>query len=162
MQNILAISLCFLLFFPAEDTPPFSVGMEQAAPEEDLRFSQYPSQSDGLHLTQDEVDLLARLVYLEARGECEAGQQAVAEVVLNRVLSDQFPDTVEDVIFQPGQFAPASLLDSTEAEPAQIEAVYAALSGENPILEPDVVYFSTAPQNDRVFIKIENHWFCRL
>ena len=51
-----------------------------------------------------ELPILARLVSGEARGEPYIGQGAVAAVVLNRVRSDDFPDTVSAVIFQPGAF----------------------------------------------------------
>ncbi len=53
---------------------------------------------------ESELNLLARLVNGEARGEPYIGQVAVAAVVLNRVRSDDFPDTVSAVIFQPGAF----------------------------------------------------------
>ncbi|MBQ8882532.1 MAG: cell wall hydrolase, partial [Clostridia bacterium] len=47
---------------------------------------------------------LARCVYAEARGEPYAGQVAVAAVVLNRVRSSKFPNTVSGVIYQKGAF----------------------------------------------------------
>lgn len=53
---------------------------------------------------ESELSLLARLVSGEARGEPYTGQVAVAAVVLNRVRSDEFPDTISGVIFQPGAF----------------------------------------------------------
>ena len=53
---------------------------------------------------ESELQLLARLVSGEARGEPYIGQVAVAAVVLNRVRSDEFPDTISGVIFQPGAF----------------------------------------------------------
>lgn len=53
---------------------------------------------------ESELSLLARLVNGEARGEPYIGQVAVAAVVLNRVGSDEFPDTISGVIFQPGAF----------------------------------------------------------
>ena len=53
---------------------------------------------------ESELALLARLVSGEARGEPYIGQVAVAAVVLNRVRSDEFPDTISGVIFQPGAF----------------------------------------------------------
>ncbi len=53
---------------------------------------------------ESELSLLARLVSGEARGEPYIGQVAVAAVVLNRVRSDDFPDTVSGVIFQAGAF----------------------------------------------------------
>ena len=51
-----------------------------------------------------DVDLLARLIYGEARGEPYEGQVAVAAVVLNRVESASFPNTIAAVIYQPGAF----------------------------------------------------------
>ena len=53
---------------------------------------------------ETELQLLSRLVSGEARGEPYIGQVAVAAVVLNRVRSDAFPDTIAGVIFQPGAF----------------------------------------------------------
>lgn len=55
--------------------------------------------------TEEDVKLLARLIYGESRGEPYEGQVAVGAVVLNRVESDEFPDTIEEVIFQKRQFS---------------------------------------------------------
>ncbi|RWZ52199.1 LysM peptidoglycan-binding domain-containing protein [Halobacillus fulvus] len=55
-----------------------------------------------------ERDLLARLVEAEAKGESYAGKVAVATVVLNRVESDLFPDSIYGVIYQDRQFTPVS------------------------------------------------------
>lgn len=85
-------------------------------------------------ISSKEKDLLIRLVYAEARGESLEGQTAVAAVVLNRVKSPKFPDTVWDVIHQPGQFTPVE----TGSLPASVrggtitEAVERALYGEDP------------------------------
>ncbi|EST52411.1 cell wall hydrolyses involved in spore germination [Brevibacillus panacihumi W25] len=57
-------------------------------------------------ITEREMELLARLVYAEGRGEPYEGQVAIAAVVLNRVSSPQFPDTVQEVIFAPRAFSP--------------------------------------------------------
>lgn len=63
------------------------------------------SRSGGLRdYTQEEWDLLAQAVYGEARGESYKGQVAVAAVVLNRVESSEFPNTIEEVIMQRGAF----------------------------------------------------------
>ena len=48
---------------------------------------------------------LAKAVYFEARSESLEGQLAVAEVILNRVASDRYPDTICDVVTQPAQFS---------------------------------------------------------
>jgi spore germination cell wall hydrolase CwlJ-like protein len=53
----------------------------------------------------DEVDCLASVIYFEARGETIEGQQAVAEVVLHRVMSDSYPNTICGVVKQPKQFS---------------------------------------------------------
>lgn len=62
------------------------------------------SSSSGTN-TDGNLYLLARLVYGEARGEPYKGQVAVAAVVLNRVKSSQFPNSVSGVIYQSGAFS---------------------------------------------------------
>jgi N-acetylmuramoyl-L-alanine amidase len=57
-------------------------------------------------LTNNEKNLLARLVHAEAKGEPFAGKVAVADVVLNRVEDKQFPDSVESVIYEKNAFQP--------------------------------------------------------
>jgi len=125
-----------------------------------------PEQEAGRYgaITEEERELLARLVWLEARGESMDGQQAVAEVVLNRVAADNFPDTVEEVIFQglgtkSQQFSPAGRIGEAEPGADQYEAVEQALLGES-ILPMDVVYFSRGGENDRVWGRIGGHVFC--
>ena len=51
-----------------------------------------------------ELHCLAEAIYFEARGEKKAGQQAVAEVIINRVKSDKFPDKICDVVTQGGNY----------------------------------------------------------
>ena len=60
--------------------------------------------SGGQSAASSDVDLIARAVYGEARGEPYEGQVAVAAVILNRVRSASFPNTVSGVIYQPGAF----------------------------------------------------------
>ncbi|WAA13874.1 cell wall hydrolase [Fervidibacillus halotolerans] len=61
----------------------------------------YPGQQLTIPtaITTSDKDLLARLVYAEAKGEPYAGKVAVALVVLNRVDHPQFPNTIQDVIY---------------------------------------------------------------
>lgn len=133
---------------PAE--APEAPAAPEEAPEPESRYGP---------ITGEEREILARIVYLEARGECAEGRQAVAEVVLNRVQSDAFPDTVAEVVFQPGQFSTAD--DLADAEPGENEYAAVDQAAEGPAALPEgVVYFSRSPQNDRVFRKIGNHWFC--
>ena len=113
----------------------------------------------GVELTWDEQQLLAKLIWLEARGESKEGQQAVAEVALNRLVSGRFGSTLSEVIYGEGQFRTTPFLDEAEAWQAQYEAIDAALDGPN-ILPMDVMHFATYPENDRVWGKIGGHIFC--
>ncbi len=54
--------------------------------------------------TSSDTNLLARLIYAEARGETYSGKVAVGAVVLNRVKSPSFPNTISGVIYQPYAF----------------------------------------------------------
>ncbi|MBO7215131.1 MAG: spore cortex-lytic enzyme [Clostridia bacterium] len=60
--------------------------------------------SSSLGYTNSDIKLLARLIYAEARGEPYQGQVAVGAVVLNRVKSSSFPNTISGVIYQPYAF----------------------------------------------------------
>ena len=62
------------------------------------------SSSGGGSVTSSDLNLLARVVYGEARGEEYVGQVAVAAVVLNRVASPSFPNTIAGVVYQAGAF----------------------------------------------------------
>ncbi|MBR3272454.1 MAG: spore cortex-lytic enzyme [Clostridia bacterium] len=77
--------------------------------------------------------LLSRLVYAEARGETYKGQVAVAAVVLNRVASASFPNTISGVIFQSGAFSCVSngSINNTPDSSA-IRAALDALNGWDP------------------------------
>ena len=112
-----------------------------------------------IFLTQEDADLLARIIWLEARGECFEGQQAVAEVVFNRMLSDAFPDTLYGVIYEKGQFSTAHRVKEATPSETQYRAIYEALTGTN-VLPLDVVFFATSPENDNVWGTIGGHTFC--
>ena len=62
------------------------------------------SSSSGTSFTNAEVTLLARLIYGEARGESYTAQIAVGAVVMNRLRSSSFPNTISAVIYQPYAF----------------------------------------------------------
>ena len=128
-------------------------------PEPENRYAEF-------HFSDEDVYILACLVYHEARGESFEGQVAVVEVVLNRMLSDYFPDTVEEVVFQKygdvWQFSPAPYLYSAEPDKEQYLAVHTAIEEREHILSEDTVYFSTAPYNESVDMIIGNHYFCKI
>ncbi len=110
-------------------------------------------------LTQEEFLLLAKVVWVEARGESEEGQQAVAEVVLNRLASENFPNTLRNVVYAENQFRSAKFLDKAEPYQMQYEIVENALYGPY-ILPDDVYYFATTAKTPKIWGKIGGHIFC--
>ena len=99
------------------------------------------------------------MVWVEARGESAEGQQAIAEIVFNRMMSPQFGDTLNDVIYSAGQFRSVPFLEDAEPYQAQYDAIDRALYGPN-ILPEDVFYFATTATNDNIWGKIGGHIFC--
>ncbi|MGN0819261.1 MAG: spore cortex-lytic enzyme [Christensenellaceae bacterium] len=93
------------------------------------------STSTGNNTTysNSDVQLLARLVTGEARGESYTGQVAVAAVVLNRVKSSSFPNTISGVIYQPYAFT-AVADGQINLQPTQscLKAAQAAMNGQDP------------------------------
>ncbi len=80
---------------------------------EEIRMAELAAQSSWRDISEvsfAEGDryLLANLIYCEAGGEPYAGQVAVGSVVMNRVLSSVYPNTVTGVIYQSGQFSPVA------------------------------------------------------
>ena len=64
-----------------------------------------PKEHATKDLSEKELFELTRAIYFEARGEDDLGQAAVAHVILNRVKSPLYPDTVREVVWQKGQFS---------------------------------------------------------
>ena len=115
--------------------------------------------------SKEELQELAAIVFLEAGNQSAEGQQAVVEVVFNRVLHSGFPDTVHDVLHQGEdssvpQFSTIYGIGSATPTQAQYDAIAGALYGDT-ILDADVVFFSRNGENDRVWGKIGDHVFCR-
>ena len=113
----------------------------------------------NIQLTYEEKMLLARVIWVEARGESAEGQQAVAEVVLNRLASDRFPNTLKSVIYAPDQFRSVNFLDDATPEQAQFDALEHAIYGPY-ILPENVVHFATYKTNPYVWGQIGGHIFC--
>lgn len=107
----------------------------------------------------DDTSLLAALIYCEAGNQSYDGMVAVGAVVMNRVYSSSFPNTISDVIYQSGQFTPASsgALSSALANGVPstcYDAAAAALGGENPV--GNALYFNTGSGQGT---KIGDHQF---
>ena len=113
----------------------------------------------GVELTLEEENLLARMIWVEAQGECFEGQQAVAEVVLNRLVSDKFQRSIKGVIYADNQFRSVPFLEDAEPTSIQYEAIERALEGPY-VLDEGVVHFATYPVNDNIWGQIGGHVFC--
>lgn len=97
------------------------------------------AQAEAEAAQQAEKELLASLIFCEAGNQPYEGQVAVGAVVMNRIKSSSYPDTMEEVIYQSGQFSPAmsGWLDRVRANQgyteAAMQAAEDALAGSNPI-----------------------------
>ena len=136
---------------------------KEAMPEEPFLYSEpEPVRGEpryGIELTWEQMQLIAKVVWVEARGESKEGQQAVAEVILNRLVSEKFPNTLKDVIYAENQFRSAKFLDTAEPYQLQYEAIENALYGPY-VLPEDVYYFATTPKTSKVWGRIGGHIFC--
>ncbi|RSD28759.1 cell wall hydrolase [Mesobacillus subterraneus] len=122
------------------------------------------SVTDKRFIKEEEVKLLARLVHAEAKGEPYEGKVAVAEVVLNRVENEQFPDTVKEVIYQKNAFQPVQ--NGAINKPASEEAVQAVEEALETETNHEFLYFYNpdTATSDWIFTrdvikKIGNHSF---
>jgi N-acetylmuramoyl-L-alanine amidase len=119
--------------------------------------------------SRQDLMLLARLIYAEARGECFEGQVAVGAVILNRVFSPQFPKSIRGVILQKTgsvyQFSPVG--DGTinlQPDEKAINAAMQAIQGEDPS-DGALFFYNPELSNDRwirtlpVVRTIGNHVF---
>lgn len=96
-----------------------------------------------IEYSDDELDLLARLVRAEAENEPIEGKIAVACVVLNRVESPSFPDTIRNVIYARGQFQPVrNGAINKPADDESIKAVRAALSEKRQIAGKSLFFYN--------------------
>lgn len=93
------------------------------------------AQKEAVMATASEVDILAALIQCEAGGEPYEGQVAVGAVVMNRVRSGGYPNTITDVIYASGQFVPASkgkmesLILNKNIKPSCVQAANEVING---------------------------------
>lgn len=135
--------------------------------EEEIRLSQLAAQSawrdiSEVHFEDGDRYLLAVLIYCEAGGEPYEGQLAVGAVVINRVLSSVYPNTVSGVIYQKYQFSPvgsgrlAKYLAIGKTTNSCYAAADAAMSGQTNV--GNCTHFRT-PIPGLTGIQIGNHIF---
>ena len=125
------------------------------------------SSNSSSSTSSSDLNLLARLVYGEARGEPYTGQVAVAAVVLNRVKHSSFPNTVAGVIYQSGAFDVVSdgQINLTPNETAK-KAAQDALNGWDPS-NGAIYYFNPSTATNKwiwsrpMTVTIGKHRFCK-
>lgn len=92
------------VIYPDQVLTVSSSNQVQAVKTTETTINQTNTSNRIMQVTEKEMDLLARAVYSEARGEPFDGQVAVAAVIFNRVKHNEFPNTIEGVIFEPWAF----------------------------------------------------------
>lgn len=103
-------------------------------------------KAEPVSATTSDLDLLAAIIECEAGGESHKGKVAVGAVIMNRIASSKFPDSISGVVYQKGQFSPvrSGKLKRVLAKGARsdcYEAAQDALNGENPI--GDALFFNS-------------------
>ena len=130
----------------------------QAAAEREATRKQ---QKEAVLTSASELNILAALVQCEAGGESYEGQLAVASVVMNRVRSGAYPNTVTDVIYASGQFSPANstkmsnLALTGNIKASCLQAAQEAINGNCNV--GDAMHFRRAGNKDGIIIG--NHVF---
>jgi len=148
----------------AEEAAPHAQGQSDAGQSGANRANL--TASNHLGLSETDLRYMANAVYGEARGEPYEGQVAVAAVILNRMKSSNFPNTVYGVIFEPGAFTAVAdgQIWLTPDETA-MKAVRDALNGWDPT-GGCIYYFNPATATSRWIWsrqqvkRIGKHIFC--
>lgn len=109
--------------------------------------------------TENDFELLARVIEAEAGGESDYHKLCVGTVVMNRVASDKYPDTIEGVIYQPGQYQCVTNSHiNKEPSESSYEAAESILDGRR-MFRSSVVYQAEFIQG-KVVEKVGNTYFC--
>ena len=101
-------------------------------------YKEQQATEAAVNVGNGELDLLAAIIQCEAGGESHTGKVAVGAVIMNRVRSGQFPNTITEVVYQSGQFSPVargirSSVLSQGARSDCYQAAQEALNGSNPV-----------------------------
>ena len=108
-------------------------------------------KEDILKLEYNDYNVLLKIVEAEAGGEDTIGKIMVANVILNRVNSDRFPNTVTEVVYQKSQFSPISdgRINTVSISQETLNAVERALNGE--VYSNGALYFRSVRCNSTWF-----------
>ena len=107
------------------------------------RAQQKLGASGKLRLSQEDLNILYRIVQAEAGDQSLKGRIMVVNVIMNRVRNENFPDTVRGVVFQKSQFSPVGSGSYYKVKPDETtkRAVQAAVNGEDYV--EGALYFCT-------------------
>ncbi len=112
--------------------------------------------------TNEELDLLARVIWCEAGSDwlTDEHQKAVASVVVNRVNDDRFPNTIKEVVYQPGQYGCVynGMIYQTPNQRAYDNARYILENGVT--IPTNVVWQAKSAQGNGLYKYIQGHYFC--
>lgn len=108
--------------------------------------------------TDEDLYILSHIISAEAGNCSEDMMLSVGSVVLNRVQDDRFPNTIEEVVFQQGQYSP-TWNGAYYAEPTEAACEVAkTLLEEGPTIDPSVVWQAEFPQGQGVYDTIDSPW----
>ena len=125
------------------------------------------SSSGSSSSSSSNVNLLARAIYGEARGEPYTGQVAVGAVIMNRVRSSKFPNTIAGVIYQSGAFdAVSDGQINLQPDATARKAAQDALNGWDPSYGAIYYFNPNTATNDWIWsrpmtVTIGKHRFCK-
>ena len=108
---------------------------------------------------EHDLEIMAHLLCGECQGGSRELQEAVGSVVLNRVASDKFPDTIEEVVFQRGQYA-CTWDGNYDRTPTERNWEVAGYLLENGSQIPENVVFQAQFKQGKVWKKIDSEIFC--
>lgn len=125
-------------------------------------YDKYGELADEIYY--DELGLLAQIVWCEAGNQDLHGKELVADVILNRVDDPDFPDTIQDVIFEKGQFSTANDYWLGKAAKGITEDCYQAVANEiEDRNDTDILYFRTGGFSayGEAMYKYGDHYFSK-
>mgnify|MGYP006298714281 CR=1 FL=1 len=162
-QLLTGLGIAFVLYVLFESTDNDNLGGEE------IKTPNFDDEQNyDISINSMNVDLLARAIYAEARGESFEGQVAVGAVIVNRMESPKFPNTIEKVLYQPNQFkcVENGRINQTPNQNAY-KAARRAIEGEDPsqgalfFFNPETSEDPAAFDRYTVTVRIGNHIFAK-
>jgi len=115
---------------------------------------------ESYNVMEQKIWTLAQLIEAEAGNQDLQGKMFVGDVVVNRTRSPRYPNTIEEVIYQRGQFQVVRNGKFDQAKNCiTMESVVAAILALNGEGDQGILYFGTGRRNGRGHWKYGSHWF---